>query len=470
MNQHMASFHGIVNGTKRARNRPVAVRSPVAVVMPNALPTVTTGTSASGNRGPLLVSGNIRGRGGGVGAHSLASTELGNIETQAGFHNTLKDVIVDRLGFRPDSSAYLMKALHPMDEELFGGTRIPDATTDSTVALELRTTSNFSKPTGAGDGAWDLDVYFPPFPDVAYAYQARKAGEPRPDQLTWVFYPTTGPGKLGNNQSVLNSNADTYRGVYRGATFQMTASSLNNDGEVYAGQYGVKFRDLTVPERVDSTGAITRHTTSLFYCDSVPKTTDQLVQKVSGYVQMPAKCGLYLPIRYTDPVHLYQEGQGTPIITGVNPEGHQADEVADGDTLASAPVNFMMGVVMFRGLNSNATIALKCRTGLEAVPDANGTWGAFSESSPIYDREVMDTVVQLRHTLALAYPASYNDLGAIWKAISSGFEALARPTWGATRSAGRFLGRIGVPLIARFGRGLETASDQLLAGLDAATQ
>ena len=470
MNQHMADAHGVTVVSGRRRNAAAAVAGQVlSVATRNNTPSVNAVTTASGLRVPMSVPGNIRGYVRGVGAHSLSANELGGLEEQAGYHNSLKEVIVSRLGFRPDSSEYFMKALHPMDEEVFGGTRIPDSTTDATVALELRVTGNLSTPL-TDDSSWDMDVYFPPFPDVAYAYNSRKAGTASSGILTYVFYPATTSGKLGpnGNQPILQANADAWRGVYRGATFQMTASSLNNDGEIYAGQYGMKFRGITLPELKDDAGAVTRYYANTFTCDQVPLTTDELVQKVSGYVQLPAKCGLYLPVRYTDPVHLFQEGNGIPFITGSNADGHDQENVVAGDTLVSAPVNFMMGVVMFRGLNSKATIALKCRTGVEAIPDSRGTWGAFSESSPMMDRDAMDTVIKIRHTLALAYPASYNDLSAIWNAIRSGFEALAKPTWGATRQIGRFLGKIeGIPYVGRFGRGLETASDQLLAGIDA---
>jgi len=343
--------------------------------------------------------------------------------------NLLRNEILPSLGgLTKDSQIYALRYLHPMDEVLTGGVRIPDMTSDPSCALEGR--SQWTIAANNTTTTYDVDIIIPPIPDIAFVYRTYVSGG---TPSTWipVSYSSYPSGYASSSLSAGNStvtvvpklraNADQYRATFSGITCHLVAAAINNAGMVFAGQYGSK---------ISESGATSESYVGGVYNLDVPLDPNTLYQKTPGMVQQPARLGIYMPLMYRDTVNLYTNAPMADVASTSNAASGaltinwgqyvNVAPVPSGSycSLYCAPVNMNTGVILFRGLDPHASVQVKTRLGLEVVPLSGSPWTPFVESSPVYDPVVLARSCSVRQRLALAYPASYNDFSSILRAIA----------------------------------------------------
>lgn len=377
-------------------------------------------------------------------------------------HNVLRQRLLRILGSSVDASAFVMKTIHPMDEVIGQGSfKIPDTTTGATVSPEGRFQISIPAPGGLTNGqTWDADVWIPNSIDVPLVYRTYVSGSQPTTIDTWTCpkvpaFPygdfTLGNGKI-NTYPKLSNLVDNHRGVYKGVTMHLIANALNDSGVVYAGQWADS--PAATVEAVDPLEADTV-IPGLQYSFQ-PVTEDALYQKQPGTVSWEARRGVYMPLKYMQPVHDLVPAATPGFIATRTPAGvpdylKTSPGLNVGNFVATAGhCNFQSGMILFRGLNAGATLRLKFKEGIEATPQANSDWTPYVEASPLYDPKAMATQVQLAQRMELGFPADYNDdsniLGSIW-------------SW--VRGAVKAVGGMSVPIVSDIARVVDGSIDAI---------
>jgi len=366
-----------------------------------------------------------------------------------GSRNLLKPVVMGAVARTSPGSIYALRALHPCDETLSGGERIPDLTTAETCALETRLWASIVAPElGADQSSWDCLMIIPAVPDLPLTYLVRATGDAwpfnhgglppfkEPGALKFLEFPTIPlqAGGLGDPASTVKgptlcNYADSYRMVYKGVTVVMDCASLTNNGTVYSAQW---LQELNIPQ-LDAG-------LEYYSCANVPSDPQSLFAKCAQTTEWRAKEGIYMPMRYSQPVHEYLEtssnvnlrgfrinlaGQGGQVGNAAyyTPDKQIPGPVVPPATPTFAPVgvsppgNMHLGVIYWSGLSKTTSLQLKIRQGLQAVPVSSGPWGAFIETAPEPDTRAVESVIRVQNGLQLAYPERYNSLGMLMGVI-----------------------------------------------------
>lgn len=377
-------------------------------------------------------------------------------------NTVLRSTMAKHLGVSADSQTWAMRALHPCDEASGGGVRIPDLTTDATVALEDRYVDTIKAPTNVTT-TWDLQVLSLPFPECPVAWRRKPSEASWDNGSHWVgmsgvnILPALFDRPIGTVEPVITvqsrastvaSNCTQFRSTFQGVTIHMVASSLNNGGNLTAGQWGVgpDLGRASTPNKVDQDPSGTR---GALIIRDIPTTSGQIVAKCPSAAYWPAKHGVYLPMRFRDAVHLFQgttEDPEAPRATDDSSEQsrcfllkdvHEAGSPPDPDSndliwqqvsavdadskfLGGAGfTNLEVGVVILDGLAKEAPITIKFRMGLQAVPASTSPWSPFVETAPVPDETAMKKVALIQRRLPMAFEAKFNDLGLLLSAIAS---------------------------------------------------
>lgn len=361
--------------------------------------------------------------------------------------NVLRQKICSMLGSCSAASNWVIKSIHPMDHEPTPGDgRIPDQTTGNTVAPEGRLQATITPPTGLPDGAtWDLDIWIPNCVDIPILYRFIQSGSVYPVGA-WIILPVPSyrPGSIASDgSSQVNSSlvtlADTYRVTYKGVTTHLIANSLNDSGVIYMAQWA------DVPSNPNASSVSSQIDLPGLLYNKLPTSPDLLFQKTPRTITYEARKGGYMPMKYMQSVHEFQESANVGYLSYKDPAGAiQYVGVTPGAVSTLNPYagvtgtsNFLSGMMLYRGLNSGASVQLTFRQRLEAIPTADQAWAPYSESSPLYDPVAMTRQIQISQRMADAYPADYNDLGKILKDV-----------WGWIRGAGKAVGGMKIPFVS----------------------
>jgi hypothetical protein len=221
--------------------------------------------------------------------------------------------------------------------------------------------------------------------------------------------------------------ADEYRSAYCGVTAHLNAPRLSDQGVLYASQWAaVPQTDggLVMPPPYPESSP--KFAEILF--GGFPLTPDDLYAKSSKTVQWAARDGVYMPMRFVQPVSNYVEGLDGPVVVRVSSKLQTPFVVATNGNLSDgvdyytafvsgAVLNETCGISFFMGMSASATIDLKVRRGLEAVPTAGSAWAPFMEQSPLLDSAAMANIVTVAQEGQTAYPARYNDLSLLWSKV-----------------------------------------------------
>lgn len=338
---------------------------------------------------------------------------------------------------------------------------------------------------------YNVDIFILPFPELPAMY--RYAVEERTGSTIVshfsVWYPLFPPFiDLFETTEITDPNkfgkiCDSTRITHKGITVHVDSPSLADQGMIYAAQWSHDVtRDSnmdvlktevrgTTPESVID--AITSVTYNEFWSMSLPATAPiaqitqaekcrQLVlkpqdvqQKVPKTYVNRAKNGCYMPMQFSQPVHLYRDTDARHKIRfrdlnhnyiwlNVMNAGKAGGKGPDQPTL-SCTDNSNMGVVMIRSISSAASISIKIKTGYQMVPKANEFAACFVAAPPTYDQKAINEVAELQQSMPLAYPASYNDLGEILKVIG-------KIITGPVRAVSKVVAGLGIPVVSDIGK------------------
>jgi len=373
-------------------------------------------------------------------------------------------------GMTNAGEAWALKATHPCGEEATGVLGIPDHVSVPVVTPEFRT--NFIIPsigTGATDTD-DVDLIVLPFADLPVIYRRYKSGTQPENNIGWsdVWNATlTTSTSLISDAIVSNisstkdvvafslparsSNLDTIYGygrvTHKGLTMHLDAPALSDQGRVVAGQMALPFNAEHAPLTADgwvgnTGGSVNVNGLGDYYSlAQIPLEENCLVQASPGAVAWEARDGVYMPLRFRDPVHNFSpSGSAALLATYVSGIG-QTQTIRLSDTRAGptgttgrSPVqvapkmllNCQTAVVLFRGISPTANIHSKVITGLESLVETCSAVSPYQRISPVLDVEAINWVTRMGQELPQGFPASYNDFGFLNKLIN-GINVIAKP-------------------------------------------
>jgi hypothetical protein len=382
---------------------------------------------------------------------------------------------MEKYGVQEEALEWLIKALHPAYPS--SAPAMPDQTYVESVRPEYRDQSIVSSPTGLSTATWDLCI-------------VRTPGDLNP--VIWMAGNAETNFASGSSSSLLNvgqvnlvgtnfgpdgalpplygsgSTALPYanlvpadlrlawRTSYASLSCYMTASALNDQGTVFAGQLAREYlrAPTTAWNSLITSPSGASLPVSLCYA-SVPTNEDQLLLICPKAYTAPARDGCYIPIRLSGPTQPFVTPvRGVPgIVAGTvagggsgnfssgvsdNPsigsvssaatlpilEGHGTGLLAVSQGGADALYNYghdntYTSVVFFRGLSPSASITLKYFTGQELEVDPSSPIRQFAKVPSPYSPNAMEAYYRLVHELPGVYPSSFNSLGTILTAIGS---------------------------------------------------
>jgi len=395
-------------------------------------------------------------------------------------------VVPNNLGRTAEGSYWVARALHPCDETKGGGAPIPDLTQTESANLEVRHFNNLSSPGNPAAGNWDCQIAVLPFVDSVVVYRRKLATD-----VAWGLWNMldlrAGNIKPGSNavdagivaQSALLPTliADTtgFRQTFKGVTVIHNSSSLEDQGYVTVGQWGTTVAVEEMAHVFNDYAEPTDNPVAKFMViRDIPTTPSDVMKQAPKSVAHKAREGVYLPMRFNQPVHEYQPAtgyqvnittggttggekvqtkgyplmlqettvesetellanlskslvwQGTPTFTGTVAPGSPDNNPDTGTFYSTAGnINQNLGVAIFTGLDAKAELEVKSRTGIEMIPKDDRVAASFMTDAPMKDQMALDMVQSVQTKMPLALPERYNSLGAIVALIAKGVALVA---------------------------------------------
>lgn len=352
------------------------------------------------------------------------------------------------LNMSPHGLTFVHRALHPNDDTMSGGVRIPDGAKSESAALEHRGNYVITKPSvGDQDNTWDVQFMSLPTSDIPLVYRRRFSGTAwgywYPLQLTGSIQ----PGQFDQASWLLNhipptllKNTSQFRQSFRGITIVLNANAFSDQGIMTAGEVGDAPKIIELP-RDDTADSVKRE---FMVFNGIPQNENELVAVSPKTCQWEARKGVYMPSRFNQPTHLFQGGEANAIRdngTGANfgfrenglpillaeigdlPAGGfesfkrslvWIDSTANSAIATTAgDVNQNVGVIMFSGLDPKATLTMRVRMGMELVPEAASLGSDFIGNAPDKDIVALETVSTVQGRLPLAFEHKYNSLNLL---------------------------------------------------------
>lgn len=375
------------------------------------------------------------------------------------------DSRIDKI-LTPDGADFVHRSCHPNDDARAGGVFIPDDTTADRAILESRPYAVIQYPgaTTPTPTNWDVMVCVTSLSDIPFVYRWRNSGDDNADWSPWIApssdnfvqhgsitgvapVPDAGPTepKVTRTPSLLN-DATQFRQAFKGVTIVMNCSTLYDQGYVTAGQWGNKAKVVNlVPTSYDALATTGSKVEALVY-DEVPYTMSDIISACPEYGQWEAKKGIYMPMRYDDPVHQFNGGvsnaltppnladeqkSGAPIMLASRNRTRNPDFGSDyfplygvfttkgtGGTVDVIPttagdVNQTFGVILFSGIDYRSQLILKCRLGLDLVPSPRSPYAAMAKKGPVKDQLALDLATSIQSKLPVVYEHKFNSLSMI---------------------------------------------------------
>jgi len=364
-------------------------------------------------------------------------------------------------GMTTAGEAWAMKAMHPNGEEATGVTGIPDHVSVPVVTPEFRTNTVITSIGTSSTKTDDVDVMVLPFADLPAIYRRYESGtSPGPDTKWVPLWNATltvidklrdqagaqaggTPGAKQYTYPVFQSNLDTVYGygrvTHKGVTMHLDAPALADQGRIVAGQMALPFlaeqSEISISAWTDRSGSpgTPRFLIDAFSLDSVPLSEDCLVQASPGAAAWEARQGVYMPLRFRDPVHNFSPSGESTMLSISNSNGIKLG--VQSNTNISGPegttgnikayltgrmlLNCQTGVVLLRGISPTANVHVKVITGLESLVETCSAIAPYQRMSPALDVEAINYVTRMGQELPQALPASYNDMGGLFGLIKN---------------------------------------------------
>jgi len=403
---------------------------------------------------------------------------------------------LEKFGLDPIAASWVLKALHPASVTACSG--IPDETYIDVIRPDYRCEVVVNPP--AGGVPWDCLIWRPGGNVNAFIAVTGAAGVDfrnaaaaaltctvvPMEATTYInsdlqtYIPITGFVPFGVQQPV--SRPLAFRTQYAGLTAYLTASALNDQGTVFAGQFDRPIRNSVY--QTASTPLSVNGNSSMFSSGmtSVPFHENDMTVADPQMYTAQAREGVYMPLRLSGLDVGFRHGcpnyGSSMVLTGIGVATVTPFQVsgalyagplpvvafngssADFDALASitsaglvtlaspgSPYVFSgvksgrfdfdfdslaQGVIIFRGLSPLATITVKAFVGLEAIPSATSSQLVFTRPPASFSPRALEAYFSMVQATPDCYPASYNSLGTILSTIGSAASAL----WPTIRSIG----------------------------------
>jgi len=403
-------------------------------------------------------------------------------------------LVRDGLGTTESGRSFAFKALHPCGEEITAGAGIPDHVSESVCTPEFRTNTVITSLPSPGASNDDIDIVLLPFPDIPMMWRRYVSGSRINRNANWnvVYNPTNTPStdymeitrRKGTSTTLeiapmtapikASSYVSQYartRGTYFGATVHLDAPTLADQGRIVSAQLAVPYDSSVGPlfdmNGWDATGTYTDSyfgTAELVSLGDIPFDESKLVQAAPGAAVWEAREGVYMPLRFRDPVHNFEATNvGTRYLAIANSDSYitpnatlmvRSTQVstppgsATGNTTvtgvaALSVLNFNTGIILVRGISSQANLQIKTVMGTESLVSTSSSISPYQHLSPPLDRLALDRVTEVAQATPFVYPASYNDLSAIINTIKGVLDVVGTPL----RKVGQFVSGTGVTRI-----------------------
>lgn len=344
--------------------------------------------------------------------------------------------------------------------------------TSASAAITQRVISVIEPPAAPEGGLWNIVVYVPPMPDVAFMYKKWHNGQ-LPTDVSWIFVgykdiagannylphaDQVGRVPYPGTRGTLVDNVEQFRQTHKGLTLQLNANALCDQGMMLAGQYGDKLSvESDYPLATGSGVPVannTRKMGSVIKMLDVPYTTAELYAKDPGAMRGAAREGAYLPLKFNSPVQMYESVHTTefystngstiddsptpvalPIVLtrlresdGVYLEEFLTVSSGTNDDLVASTVGFtnlQTGVIIGSGLDLKASIDIKTISGLEIVATGSSPFSGFMEP-PLEESDAGQKQVHLiQRRMPSAHPASANMFGTLITSVLPALGGLA---------------------------------------------
>lgn len=343
------------------------------------------------------------------------------------------------LGSTSDGSDWCLKALHPSDPltEVRG---IPDETAPPSVFLNYQTTAVI-QPEAAATGVWGFNMQVMPHPiNFASVLKTDSTGSLGEVMLNSQIVGADHAAKMLSFLGI----AAKWRLAYAGVTIHQDGPSLANQGTIVACQNDCSQLILPIGGNYQPTGDVfCGWNTGHFPNESLPDFTK--CQSMPSAYFNNSKDGLYMPLKLTKThQHWYSPADnithGFPYpstaivgvtsgagVTGIWPYYDLAMSHLDGNVTPpeiSAPVTTklcsdMVGNICVQNVSVETRFTCFFRYGFELQVYPGTVYTPQQKLSPKFDKQAIETYFAVARELKDAYPADYNDLGGIWKVISS---------------------------------------------------
>jgi hypothetical protein len=376
------------------------------------------------------------------------------------------------LGATRSGQMWALKHLHPNGENVTSSAGIPDHTNIPVVTPEYR--SNYVIGGAGGPNNDNVDILVVGCMDLAFLYRRYPVGAPPPgDAWIGVYYSSaSGTGRAGTLQPAPSSvvtepvniafisglsslNYPRARGMYLGVTVTFDAPALRDQGRLVAGQLPLvrnQMFDQAEVATVETPTTFVECSGTFVKLGEIPLDEDELFQATPGAIVHEAREGVYMPLRFNEPVQLYTDSTlvdsyNPATLLGFTREGGIGTVTFRGPDGAGGLVNygteglfnFLTGVILFRGIDAGANLSVKCRLGIEAQVERGTAVAPFQHASPPLDKMAIDTVTYVSQTSPMAYPSSYNDFGKILDVIKS--------VLGIVKTGAGVAGKLGLPYV-----------------------
>jgi len=332
---------------------------------------------------------------------------------------------------------------------------------------------------------WDYQVVLLPFTDLVAAHRWRASGLIDAPWSPWVAFDALStviaPGiyQLGDNSTIghdiskptLMNLSSAYRQSFKGITIVPDMNSLNNEGIVTAGQWGLETQKLPLAASTAVPPPDGTHVLEHILVKGIPSTSTGIVSACANAGSWRAEKGVYIPMRFDQPNHLYVSGVGNTypipvegreemVETGYpvliqSPDSVDADGNLDyGKSVISTGVGIQIfttageinqntGVIMFTNLAASTALQIKIRTGVELVALPNTAYASVQTVAPLKDQLALDAVQNIQTRLPVAYEAAFNSKGKILPWIMDAAKKILPIV--APWLAGKFAGRNSTP-------------------------
>lgn len=365
-------------------------------------------------------------------------------------HQNLSNQLGKQLGITVDGHEWAMRALHPCDDNQIPLVGIPDEASTKSNVFEIRHSYTVAAPNATD--TWDCQILELPTIDVPAVFRTKKASDPpvSASWTQWQLFSNVGnqfnPGRLAiveattgpvvNLTPQLCNDSDQFRSTFRGLTIIHDAPALENQGMVTSGQWGNGGSLLGRDFKFTGGGGSDDIQVPTLQFDDIPLSQDDIIVKCPGATQWQAREGVYLPVRFNDSVHKYQDPggdifpnpsnqlvkSGLVISTTDTDPTHvlQPQILHDTDNLSvttAGQCNMLMAMSNFTGLSPKAQLVVKIRSGIEFVATATSNLAPAARNVPNKDQVALDVVHNIAKNIPQAYYHKFNSLGLMLPTI-----------------------------------------------------